>query len=346
MHRLVKFVVLLAGGAVLWSMAAPAPAAAAETRLLVNCFWPPHHFVCRSLLPTWGKWVSEATGGRVRISIPPKSVAAPPAQWNAVEKGLVDAAPQFNGLVQNRITGPMVAMNPFIATADAEAASSALWETYQKYFPKEYKGVHLLSMWVITPAELFSQTDKPINSMAELKSRKIWALPGTLAELMKRLEAGVVAGPAVQANEIISRGVVDAHVGLSPTAVRDFRVIPYTKSMTRFKKRIYSTSFSFFINEGKWAQISAADRAAISQVSGAKFARMAARHWMDADATALVEFKKAGITIHDADPAFEAAMIGESKFLTKRWIDKAAKKGIDGQAAYDFYIKRMAELSK
>lgn len=332
--------------AALGAMSTFATSATAETRLLVNCFWPPQHFVCRSILPTWGKWVKEATDGRVRISIPPKSLAAPPKQWSAVESGIADVAPQFNGLVQNRITGPIVAMNPFIATADAEAMTTALWETYQKYFADEYKGIHLLSMWVITPAELYSQTDQPINSIDDLKSRKIWALPGTLAGLMKRIKAGVVAGPAVQANEIISRGVVDAHVGLSPTAVRDFRVIPYTKSMTKFSKRIYSTSFSFLMNEAKWAELSPADQAAISSVSGPKFGRMAARHWMDADASALKEFKAAGIKIVDADPAFEKALIDNAAPLTAAWIKKANDKGIDGQAAYDFYVKRINELSK
>ena len=29
-----------------------APAADAKTRLLVNCFWPPQHYVCKKVLPT------------------------------------------------------------------------------------------------------------------------------------------------------------------------------------------------------------------------------------------------------------------------------------------------------
>lgn len=253
---------------------------------------------------------------------------------------------QFNGLVQNRITGPLVAMNPFIATTDAVAMSSALWETYQKYFANEFKSVKLMSMWVITPADLWSQTDKPLNSMADLKSRKIWALPGTNANIMKAVGAGVVAGPAVQANAVISRGVVDAHVGLSPTSIRDFQLIPYTKSMTRFKKRIYSTSFSFLMNKGKWAEISAKDQAAIMEISGEKFARAAAAHWVARDKTASVLLAEKGIKIVEADPAFEAALITAGKGLTKKWIDKATAKGIDGQGAYDFYVKRVLELSK
>ena len=88
------------------------------------------------------------------------------------------------------------------------------------------------------------------------------------------------------------------------------------------------------------------DQAAITSVSGPKFGRMAARHWMDADASALEEFKAAGIKIVDADPAFEKALTDNAAPLTAAWIQKANDKGIDGQAAYDFYVKRINELSK
>jgi len=321
--------------------------AQAKTRVLTNCFWPPQHYMCTQVLPTWGKWVEEATDGRVTVRIPPKSLASPPEQWGSVEKGIADAAVQFNGFVANRVTGPLVAMNPFVASADAPAMSQALWETYQKYFPDEYKGVHALSMWVITPAEVYSQNDTPINSVADLKSRKIWALPGTVANLMKKIGVGVVAGPAVQANEVISRGVVDGHIGLSPVSIAAFQLGPYTKSMTQFKTRIYSTSFSFVMNEKKWAEISPEDQAAITAVSGEKFARMAAQFWVDGDKAAIERFKSEwGISVHDADPAFEAELTEASKFLTAGWIKRATDKGIDGQAAYDFYVNRVKELSK
>jgi len=320
------------------------PARAAE-RLVLNCFWPPQHAVCRKIMPTWAKWVEEATEGRVKVVIPPKSLASPPEQWQSVQNGIADAAAQFNGFIANRVWGPTVAMQPFIATQDAPAMSQALWETSEKFFAKEYKGIHLLSLWVITPGTLWSQTDAPVNSIDDLKSRKIWALPGTNANIMKAVGAGVVSGPAVQMNEIISRGVVDAYVGVSPTSVRDFRIIPYTKSMTEFDRGIYSTSFSFLMSEKKWNALSKKDQDAIMSVSGAKFGRMAASYWVEADKTAEVELKKAGVKVVKADPKFEAALIKIGDGLTKKWIATANKRGLDGQATYDFYVKRVQELS-
>ncbi len=339
--RLLSFAIV---AAVLAFAGVAYPAHATE-RLVANCFWPPQHAVCRKILPTWGKWVEKATEGRVKIIIPPKSLASPPEQWQSVQNGIADTAFQFNGFIANRVWGPTVAMNPFIATSDAPAMSQALWETYQKFFSKEYKGIHLLSVWVITPAEMWSQTDKPVNSIEDLKSRKIWALPGTNANIMKAVGAGVVSGPAVQMNEIISRGVVDAYVGVSATSVRDFRIIPYTKSMTHFSRGIYSTSFSFLMSEKKWNALSKKDQAAIMSVSGTKFGRMAASYWVEADKTAEVALKKAGVKTVEADPKFEAALVKIGETLTHKWIATANKRGLDGQATYDFYVKRVKELS-
>ncbi len=318
----------------------------AKTRLIVNCFWPPQHFVCQKALPNWLDEVERVTDGRVVGRIPPKSVAAPPEQLSAVEKGIADAAIQFNGLIQNRVTGPLVAMNPFIASNDPQAMSTALWETNRKFFPNEFDSVHLLSQWVISPGELYSQTDTPVNSMADLKSRKIWALPGALASIMKKIGAGVVATPAVKANEIISRGVVDAQIGLDPQGVRAFQLIPYTRSMTKFSESLYTTSFSFVINKDKWAEISPEDRDAISNISGDAFARSAAGMWMEATKSALGTFQEKGLEIVPADPAFEVALKSASEFVTIDWVAKANAAGLDGQGALDFYISRVKALSK
>jgi TRAP-type C4-dicarboxylate transport system substrate-binding protein len=320
--------------------------AVAQSRLVVNCFWPAKHIACTEILPNWIAEVTRVTEGRVKGIIPPTSVAPPPEQLGSVEKGVVDVAVQFNGLIQNRVTGPLVAMTPFTGNSNAGAMSQALWETNRKFFPDELKGVVLLSQFVISPGELFSQTAAPVNSMAELKSRKIWALPGPLAEITKKIGAGVVATPAVQSGEVISRGVVDAHVGLDPQAVRNLQLADYTKSMTQFSRSLYTTSFSLVMNKDRWDKIAPADQAAILKVSGATFAEMAGSAWAKDNAAALNTLKAKGLKVVAAEPAFEAELGKASEGVTAGWLQKATAAGIDGKAALAFYQKRLAELSK
>lgn len=317
--------------------------AQAKNRLLINCFWPAKHFVCSEVLPDWIDEIERVTEGRVSGIIPPKSVAPPPEQLASVEKGLADVAVQFNGLIQNRIKGPLVAMQPFTGTNDAEKMSRALWATNREFFADEFDTVHLLSQFVISPGELYSQTDTPINSIEELSNRKIWSLPGPLAAITKKLGAGVVSTPAVKSNEIISRGVVDGNLGLDPQALRAFQLMPYIKSNTKFGKAVYSTSFSVFINKAKWAEISAEDQAAIMTVSGDVLGAAFGARWNAAATAAEATYGDAGIDVVTADPAFEAALIEASSFVTEGWLKAAAEAGIDGAAALAFYKEQLAK---
>ncbi|WP_323763281.1 hypothetical protein [Marinovum sp.] len=325
------------------TLVAASSAAQAETRLLVNCFFGSGHQVCTNVVPAWIEDVERVTEGRVTARILPKSVAPPPEQLTAVEKGLADVAIQFNGLIQNRFPGPAVAMQPFVGNYDAAKMSVALWETNRAFFPDEFDTVHLLSQFVISPGRLYSQTDTPINSIEELVSRKIWVLPGPLAEIAKSLRAGVVSTPAVQSNEIISRGVVDGFLGVDADALRSFQLMAYATSETKFAAPIYTTTFSMFVNEDTWATISPEDQAAIMEVSGANLAAAFGTAWDASSAEAEAEYGNEGIEVVDADPAFEAALIEASAFVTEKWLKDASAAGIDAQAALDFYKAQSAE---
>lgn len=320
--------------------------AQANTRLVVNCFWPPQHMMCTELLPNWLDAIKEATDGRVRGNIPPKSVAPPPEQMASVERGIVDVAIQFSGLIGNRVSGPLVAMTPFVGSYDAPAMAQALWETNQEFFPDEFDTVHLLSQWVITPGELFSSTDEPILTLEDFANRKIWALPGPLSNMSQELGAGVVSTPAVGSNEVISRGVVDGHLGMSGDALEAFQLLPYTKSQSRFSRPIYSTSFNLLMNADKWAEISPEDQAAITELSGAAFGTTAAAAWDTQAERVLGTFGDLGITVHDIDPSLEQAFVDAAEPIAIGWVERATAAGIDGQAALDFYKARVVELSK
>ena len=324
-------------------LATSATLAQAKTRLIVNCFWPAKHHVCTEILPNWIEQVETATEGRVTGIIPPKSVAPPAEQLASVEKGIADVAIQFNGLIQNRVQGPLVAMQPFSGINDAEKMSVALWETNREFFPDEFDTVELLSQFVISPGQLYSQTDTPINSIDELASRKMWVLPGPLAAVGKKLGSGVVSSPAAKSNEIISRGVVDGHLGLDAQAIRAFQLMPYTNSNTKFETPLYTTSFSVFVNSDTWAEISADDQASIMSVSGPVLGAQFGASWDAQNAAAEMLYAEEGIEVIDADPAFEAALMDASKFVTEGWLKSASEAGIDAQGAIDFY---QAQLGK
>ena len=168
--------------------------------------------------------------------------------------GIFDVAFSINPFIKSKAPLLEVSSLPWLVE-DAEAASVAFWRTYQKYFAskKQFPDVQLLSVFNFTGGQLYSLTETPINSMAELKQRKMWALPGEAADLLKNLGISPITSPAVQISESVSRGVVDGYYGLILDGAVDFKAAPYTKVITLFPLGATSSGFSMFITKRKSA---------------------------------------------------------------------------------------------
>jgi TRAP-type C4-dicarboxylate transport system substrate-binding protein len=322
-----------------------APCSASAQTILFNCFFPPQHYTCRVMLRDWAKQIETATDGRVKFSIPPKSLAAPSDQYDGVVNGVMDGAIQFNQFISNKVTGIQIGQLPFIGTESAESGSVALWRTYQKFFAKknEYGPVKLLADYATNGAEFWSMTDQPIRSIEDLKERKMWALPGVTANIIKATGSAVVAGPAVQMLETISKGVVDGYVGVPYSSVISFKLLDYTKSATVFPDKIFTPTFSFFISLKKWNTISPADRKAIVALSGEKISRHFGQVQDGVQKKSKVAVAKHGIKAYPGDPAMLAKLEAIGQPMTDAWLKKVAAMGVDGKAAIAYYRKVLAD---
>ena len=226
---------------------------------------------------------------------------------------------------------------PFAGSDSAERKSAALWATTRAFFPDEFPNVELLSQFVISPVQLYSLGDQPLESLADLESRRVWALPGPLAAIGSAIGAGVVSTPAVESRDILSRGVVDASIGPEPHSVENMQLTGYIRSLTSFERPLYTSSFSMMMNSGTWGRISPEDQEAIRGVSGEVFARRAGAAWDAANVEVLQHFADAGVVTVRADAAFNADMQQSAAFLNDAWLAEAAAAGGDGAAALAFY---------
>jgi len=334
---------MLSGAALALAGLAPLPAQAQT--ILYNCFFPPQHYTCRAMLGDWSKEIEKATSGRVKFNVPPKTLAAPPDQYDGVVNGVMDGAIQFNQFIANKVTGIQVGQLPFIGTESAESGSVALWRTYQKYFAgkNEYGPVKLLAVYATNGAEFFSMTDQPIRTIEDIKSRKMWALPGVTANIVKATGSAVVAGPAVQMLEIISKGVVDGYTGVPYSSVVQFKLADYTKSVTVFKSKIFTPTFSFFIHEKKWNSISAADREAIVALSGEKISRHFGQIQDGFQDKYREQLLKGGFKVVQGDDAVLAQLEALGQPMTDAWLNKVAAMGVDGKAVIAYYKDVLAK---
>lgn len=345
MNIVIRLACALAGAAAFTG--ALTASANAESRILLNCFFPPQHFVCQDILGGWAKDVAEVTESRVRVVILPQTMAPPPEQLISARAGVFDAAIQMNGFIENEVVGTQVSQLPFTGVSDGRANSLALWNTYEKYLSSvdEYEGVELLGLFVAPGADFYSLTDKPIRSLQDMTSMKMWATPGATAEILKQAGSPVVAGPAVQMTELIQRGVVDGFVGIPASDAVAFNVMPSARSATVTRLKIGTPTFSFFINDDTWAGIDPADQKKIREISGAAFAERAGSVWTGIEKKALAA-REEKIEVIQAPGAFEAELTSAGKTWSDKWIEAADAKGIDGAAALEFYKSEVVRLSK
>ncbi len=317
----------------------------ADTTLVINAFLPAQDAMNTQILKPWADDVAKATNGRVKVQIPPSSVAAPDQLWNSVRSGVVDGAYLYNGLLPNQLKLMQMPDLPFLGI-NARANSVALWRTYDKFFKaaNEYKSVHLLGVMVI-PTGIMYSLGGPIESERDVQGVKVWALPGTPAKLMTAAKAGVISTPAARMSEIIAGGMVNAFVGIPDMYAQAFKVMRYAKSATTVPGGFSTPSFSLILNRQKWESISQQDRDIITKLSGEAIAdRMAA--FDEVEAAAHAKALQSGVKYQAASPQFVAALDKSGAVLTNEWLASAKTEKVDGAAALAYYKAQSAADSK
>lgn len=228
-------------------------------------------------------------------------------------------------------------MTPWIHRGDAEAAGVAAWEVYQKHFMDQdkWKGVELLGIFHFAAATICSVDGAPLDSVNDLKERKVWALPGNTTALMKSMDVAVTSGPAVQIQELVSRNVVDAYGGMTYDAIKKFGAGPYTKYCFEFEAAPTSTNFSHFISSKVWKQLSEEDQQTLRDLSGEHLARMIGKAINEAQAKSREELKAEGMDVVAPSPELLAGLEEASQPVVQKWLESVADYNVDAEAAIE-----------
>ncbi len=314
----------------------------AETTLRVATWLPPSNPQNAIVWPTWSKWVEEATDGRVKVVVE-NHTGHPKTIFSAVEDGIVDAGFTVNAYVPGRFNLTGVAEIPG-EIKEAESASVALWRVQQEYFnsANEYDGLKLLGMFVHSPGQM--HTKFPVNTLADLKDKKIRLGGGLVNELAARLGVTPVSASAPKSYEMLQQGVVDGTF-LPLGEQKFFRLAEVTSDLTIFPNDLYTTTFSIVMNPDFFDDLSPEDQKAIMSVSGEKLSRLAGKAWQDAEQEGLDYAKANGVHIarlsNDDPRVVEMNQI--IKGIDQFWMDSVKDRGVDAEAALASFRKYVAE---
>ncbi|GAA0691388.1 TRAP transporter substrate-binding protein [Marinobacterium maritimum] len=330
MIKKIKFATKTAALAV--GLSASASALAADTTLIVGTWLPPTAAQNAVVWPTWAKWVEEATEGRVEVKIE-YDAGHPKTYFQLVEDGVIDAGFSYHGYVPGRFKLPIAAEQPGMGV-NAEAASVALWRVHEKYFAQagEYDGLEVLGLFTHGPGQIM--TTFPVNSLDDLKGKKIRIGGGVQAAIGERMEITPVAAPATKVYEMMQQNVIDGAF-LPVGEQKSLRLAEVTKDLNMIPGGMYLGTFSMFINPDFMADLDPKDAEAIRRVSGEKLSALAGQAWEQGDIDGLAFAREKGVNVveHDASSVFVQTFNQLAEGMDQAWIDSVADRGVDAAAA-------------
>ncbi len=336
-----SMVLAVSAGLVAW--AGTAAPVLAQTKILVHVFAPPNYPNNSHGWVYLKENVERDTQGRVVFEFTPGKVAPPNRNWDHVTNGVVDAAYLHTGFERNRLWLTEVGRLPG-KTPTATAMSVASWRTYKKFFESadEFKGAKLLTLYSFTGENIWTMK-KPINELSDLKGMKLRSGAGLAANIFKALDIAPVPSLAAEIFPMVSKGVVDGMAG--PAAlVTVLKVDQFMKYGLRYPGAFTTLMWTPILNQDKWDSISADDQAIMEKYLGEAMARSVAGEWDRRNASSLKKMAEAGVKIQDASPAFVAAVQQKTAKFTDEWLERAAKRGVDGKAALAYYEQQLKEL--
>jgi TRAP-type C4-dicarboxylate transport system substrate-binding protein len=314
--------------AVIGALAATATTATAQTTVLKYSNWlPPGQAMRVEVIEPWIAEVEKVTEGRVKIDTLPKVVGSLPAQFDVARDGQADLVVFIPGYTPNRFDVLEALQMPFVSD-NPEVLAPIADRFYRKNLASygEFKGVHPLSVYVVSPGQLFN-AKRALRTVADFRGLKFRSPQPSATQALTLLGAVPVSKPVSETYELLSSGVLDGTL-MPPESIPAFKLNDLISHATIVPGAIYNTVLVLGINEGKWNSLRPADREAITRISGDAFAAKIGAAYAKGDRAAFEGLRAAGKSVETMSEATVAEMKKVLAPVEKDWIEKAKKKGV------------------
>ncbi|MCZ4291561.1 TRAP transporter substrate-binding protein DctP [Hoeflea alexandrii] len=276
-------------------------AASADTTWTYSSWLPSGHRLNDDGVLAWAADVEKVTEGRVKIVAAPKVVGTVPAQYDVIRDGLAEVGLIVPGYTPGRFDLISIGEGPFL-TDRSDVAAPAFAKLYEKWLAplNMFEGVHVASAFVTSPGHVF--TKNPIKTVEDFKGLKLRSpLVGTIATI-EALGAVPVQKSVSETYEMLSAGALDGSLAGIEQA-KSFHLADVTENLTIVPGALFNSALLLVVNQAAWDGISAADQAAITEISGAYFATNLGKSLLVAETDGIEEMKAKGKTVTRADDA-------------------------------------------
>ena len=213
-------------------------------------FPPATTFPCVQM-ERWAKEVEKKTSGKVKVQTFPGGTLLPAKNiFDGVMAGTADIG-NFAMSYQPGRFPVSEAIDLPVGFTSAKAASLALYDLVEKYNPKEFEKVKIITLFTCPPADFMTKT--AVKSLTDLKGMEL-RTSGTGTEVLKRIGATPVGMPQSEAPEAIQKGIVKGNVS-SMEILKDFNFAAYLPYAT--EANLFVVTFAVVMNKDKWNSLPA-----------------------------------------------------------------------------------------
>ena len=194
----------------------------------------------------WKTEVEKRTGGKVAVqTFPGSTLLNPKNMFEGVISGTADIGCLAMSYQPGRFPVSEAIDQP-VGFSSAKAASLALYDLIEKYNPKEFEQVKIITLFTCPPANIMTRT--PVKSLKDIKGMEL-RVGGTQADIIKNLGGIPIAMPQSDTPEALQKGTVKGHVS-SMEVLKDFNYAAYTANATI--ANLWVVTFSVVMNKEKW----------------------------------------------------------------------------------------------
>jgi TRAP-type C4-dicarboxylate transport system substrate-binding protein len=228
----------------------PASVKAAPITLTYANFPPASTFPCVQM-ERWVKEVEKRTNGQVKINTFPGGTLLPAKNiFDGVIAGTADIG-NFAMSYQPGRFPLSEAVDLPLGFPNARVASLVLYDLIDKYKPKEFEKVKILTLFTCPPADFM--TSKPVRAIKDLKGMEL-RVSGTGVDVVKNLGGIPIAMPQSETPEAIQKGIVKGIVS-SLEVLKDMNYAAYCPFAT--DTSLFVVSFAVVMNKDKWTALPA-----------------------------------------------------------------------------------------
>ena len=296
--------------------------------LRFHTFMAPQSSVWLTMHKPWMEKVEKESGGRIKFEgYPAMQLGGTPVQlYDQAKDGVVDIVWTLPGNTAGRFPRIEAFELPFMMN-HAEATSKAYWEYVQTVAIDEFKDTQVLALHVHGPGVIHT-TDKPVQSVADLRGLKLRAPTRQVTKLMGSLGATPVGMPLPGIPDALGKGTING-------CVIPWEVVPSVKvhELTKFHAEFDPAGGSLYT--ARYASLPPDLKKVIDNNSGMATSAWLGKVQQDNDPLgrkAAVERKN---TIFTVSVAEAQEFRRKSRAIEVEWMEDMNKRGFDGRKLLD-----------